>query len=75
MVFLLCKVRGYLLSAIGKICAQAGIGLTPDALELLHSAKTSRNVDLQQRALEVEALLRYTLAATRPLLYLYQARR
>ena len=48
--------RGYLLSALGKICCQSGASLTRDAEAFVRSAASSRNADLQQRALEIQAL-------------------
>ncbi|KAK9907437.1 hypothetical protein WJX75_003646 [Coccomyxa subellipsoidea] len=51
------EVRGYLLSAIAKLHAQAGLQLTPAAAQLLHDASSSHNVDLQLRALQTQALL------------------
>lgn len=52
-------VRGFLVTAFGKLCSQAGCRLTPQAEEVLHDAANSRNLDLQQHALEISALLRY----------------
>eukprot|EP00884_Botryococcus_braunii_P007982 jgi/Botrbrau1/17185/Bobra.0157s0076.1 len=50
--------RGFLLPAIGKIAAHAGLSvLPPGAEELLHASQSSHNLDLQQRSLEVQALL------------------
>mmetsp|Transcript_39384 Transcript_39384/g.111611 ORF Transcript_39384/g.111611 Transcript_39384/m.111611 type:complete len:951 (-) Transcript_39384:233-3085(-) len=51
--------RGYLLSALGKICCQTGASLTRDAEAFVRSAASSRNADLQQRALEIQALCSY----------------
>lgn len=51
-------VRGYLLSAFGKLVTHSNSRLTPAAEEAQHTAKMSANPDLQQRALELEALLR-----------------
>lgn len=48
--------RGYLLTALGKICCQTGASLTRDAEAFVRSAASSRNADLQQRALEIQAL-------------------
>lgn len=55
------SVRGYLVTAFGKLCSQAGCRLTPQAEEVLHDAVNSRNLDLQQHALEINTLLRYRL--------------
>lgn len=55
------SVRGYLITALGKLCSQAQCNLSPQAHQLLHEAANSRNLDLQQHALEVQALLRYPL--------------
>jgi len=52
------SVRGYLITALGKLCSQAQCNLSPQADQLLHDAANSRNLDLQQHALEVQALLR-----------------
>ncbi len=52
------SVRGYLITALGKLCSQAQCNLSPQAHQLLHDAANSRNLDLQQHALEVQALLR-----------------
>lgn len=52
------QVRGVLLLALGKLSAQSGRQLTPDAQVLLTAATASSSVELQQRALEVQALLR-----------------
>lgn len=52
-------VRGYMLLALAKLSTHSGVALPPSAEDMLHSATHSRNVNLQQRALEVEALLRY----------------
>lgn len=53
------SVRGYLITAFGKLCSQAQSSLGPQAQQLLQEAATSRNLDLQQHALEIQALLRY----------------
>lgn len=52
------QVRGVLLLALGKLSTQSGRALTPDASSLLAAATSSGSVELQQRALEVQALLR-----------------
>ncbi|CAL8463047.1 g2581 [Coccomyxa elongata] len=51
------EVRGYLLTALAKLHAQAGLPLSPPAVQLLHDAASSHNVDLQLRALQTQALL------------------
>lgn len=51
------EVRGYLLSALAKLHAQAGLPLGPPASQLLHDAASSHNVDLQLRAVQTQALL------------------
>lgn len=51
-------VRGYMLTAFGKLASHFGQKLTPAAEEIQHSASLSANPDLQQRALELQALLR-----------------
>lgn len=50
--------RGLLLSALTKLAAQSGAPLTPAAREIVDSAAASADPDLQQRALEQQALLR-----------------
>lgn len=55
-------VRGYMLSAFGKLAAHSGNKLTPAAQELQITASMSANPDLQQRALELQALLRQALS-------------
>jgi AP-4 complex subunit epsilon-1 len=57
------EVKGWVVSALGKLAAQAGRPLTPDAAALVEAATCAESVELQQRALEVQALLR-TPAAT-----------
>lgn len=57
------SVRGYLVTAFGKLCSQSGCRLTPQAEEVLHDAINSRNLDLQQHALEIQTLLRYAVHA------------
>ena len=52
-------VKGYLITALGKLCSQAQCSLSPQAHQLLHDAAHSRNLDLQQHALEIQALLRF----------------
>lgn len=52
------SVRGYLITALGKLCSQAQRSLPPHADQVLHEAANSRNLDLQQHALEIQALLR-----------------
>ena len=62
-------VRAYLLTALTKLAAQHQPGsggggradavLRPEAREAMHKAHSSRNAELQQRAHEAEALLRY----------------
>lgn len=52
------EVKGMLLLALGKLSTQSGCKLTADAQALLDAATASSNVELQQRALEVQALLR-----------------
>lgn len=54
-------VRGHILSAFSKIIAQNGVNLTSASEELQEAALNSSNPDIQQRALELEALIRYTL--------------
>ncbi|KAL0026447.1 hypothetical protein WJX79_010441 [Trebouxia sp. C0005] len=51
------SVRGYLITALGKLSSQAQCNLSPQAHQLLQDAANSRNLDLQQHALEVQALL------------------
>ena len=51
------STRGYLLSALAKLAVQAGVPLGPGGEELLAAAATSHSADLQQRALELRALL------------------
>lgn len=58
------SVRGYLITALGKLCCQAQRSLSPQAQQVRHDAANSRNLDLQQHALEIQALLRS--AATPP---------
>eukprot|EP00891_Asterochloris_glomerata_P002814 jgi/Astpho2/2814/fgenesh1_pm.00050_%23_25_t len=50
-------VRGYLIVAFTKLCAQNSCQLTEEAELVLHDALISRNTELQQRALELQALL------------------
>lgn len=50
-------IRGYLLAALAKLCAQAGLPLGPAGEELVAAAAASHSADLQQRALELRALL------------------
>lgn len=51
------SAKGYLLSALAKLCCQTGASLTRDAEVFVRSSASSRNADLQQRALEIQALL------------------
>ena len=51
-------VRGYMLTAFGKLASHSGVKLNPAAKELQETATLSANPDLQQRALELEALQR-----------------
>lgn len=51
------SVRGFLITALGKLCSQAQCNLSPQAHQLLHDAANSRNLDLQQHALEIQGLL------------------
>ena len=50
-------IRGYLLAALAKLCALAGLPLGPAGEELVTAAASSHSADLQQRALELRALL------------------
>lgn len=50
------STRGYLLAALGKICCQTGSSLSKEAEAFVRSAASSRNADVQQRALEIQAL-------------------
>ena len=60
------EVRACLVSSLGKLGAQAGQDRLPDAAdELLHLSAASHNIDLQQRALEALALLRWACASDR----------
>lgn len=52
-------VKGYILAAVAKSCAQSGCSLTIDAEEIVRKAASSTSTELQQRALEIQALLRY----------------
>lgn len=52
-------VRGVMLTAFGKLASHFQQKLTPAAEEIQHSASLSANPDLQQRALELQALLRF----------------
>ena len=45
--------------AFTKLCAQNSCQLTEEAEVVLHDALISRNTELQQRALELQALLRW----------------
>ena len=51
------EVRGYLLSALGKLHAAGGLALGEGAAQLLADAAASHAVDLQLRALQMQALL------------------
>jgi hypothetical protein len=51
------EVRSYLLSALGKLHAQAGLPLGPAMEQLLHDAASSHNADIQLRAIQIRALL------------------
>ena len=51
------EVRGYLLSALGKLHAAGGVALGEGAAQLLADAFASHSVDLQLRALQMQALL------------------
>ena len=51
-------MRGYLIVAFTKLCTQNSCQLTEEAEVVLHDALISRNTELQQRALELQALLR-----------------
>ena len=52
-------IRGYLLSALAKLAAQSGLPLGAGGEELVAAAACSHSADLQQRALEMRALLGY----------------
>lgn len=52
-------IRGYLLSALAKLAAQSGLPLGAGGEELVSAAASSHSADLQQRALEMRALLGY----------------
>lgn len=59
--------RGFLLTAIGKLAAHAGKSLLPPgAEELVHACQSSHNLDVQQRSLELQALLRCTSSLPAP---------
>lgn len=58
-------VRGYLLSAMAKLTIQSGVPLPAAVEQAVHDAATSRDTDLQQRALELQALLKSTAAVRR----------
>lgn len=58
-------MRGWAVSALGKLAAQSGRPLTRDAAALLEAAARAESVELQQRALEVTALLRAAPATQR----------
>jgi hypothetical protein len=47
-----------LIAALGKLSMQSSKQLPPDAAALVESLTKSESVELQQRALEVQALLR-----------------
>jgi len=51
------SAKGYLLTALAKLCCQTGASLTRDAEVFVRGSASSRNADLQQRALEIQALL------------------
>lgn len=51
-------VKGFLIVALTKLACQTGTFLTQQAQEVVHDAVNSRNIELQQRALEQQALLR-----------------
>ncbi|KAL4452296.1 hypothetical protein ABPG75_007958 [Micractinium tetrahymenae] len=59
------EVRDWAVSALGKLAAQSGRPLTRDATALLEAAARAESVALQQRALEVQALLRAPAATQR----------
>lgn len=50
--------KGYLVNALTKVAAQSGCGVPPEGAALLKSLARSRNVDLQQRSQQAQALLR-----------------
>ncbi len=68
------QALGLIISALAKLAAQSGQALPQEARELLHRCSTSRCVELQQRASEVEALTSsQALAKVRVLQKGYQA--
>lgn len=54
-------VKGYMLTAFGKLASHSNSRLTPAAEEAQYTASMSANPDLQQRAMELEAILRSPL--------------
>eukprot|EP00798_Chlamydomonas_sp_ICE-L_P014261 gene14261-20234_t len=51
------NVRALTITALAKIVAQTGTRLGPEAEELLHKASCSQNLELQQRAYELQAIV------------------
>ncbi|GMH32396.1 hypothetical protein BSKO_00230 [Bryopsis sp. KO-2023] len=51
------SLKGFLLTAVSKVCAQSGCSLTPDAEEFIRKAASSKSTELQQRALELQAMM------------------
>ncbi len=50
------QVKGYVLSALAKVHAQARLPLGEGFEQLLHDAASSHNADLQLRAVQIQAM-------------------
>ena len=50
------QVKGYVVSALAKVHAQAGLPLGEGFEQLLHDAASSHNADLQLRAVQIQAM-------------------
>ncbi len=48
------QVKGYVLSALAKVHAQARLPISEGFKQLLHDATSSHNTDLQLRAVQIQ---------------------
>ena len=68
-------MKGYVLSALAKVHAQAQLPLGEGFEQLLHDAASSHNTDLQLRAVQIQSMFEWGLLIICPALSVKQVHR
>lgn len=57
-------MKGYVLSALAKVHAQAQLPLSEGFEQLLHDAASSHNTDLQLRAVQIQSIFEWVSSSS-----------